>query len=690
MMSKSLNFSGYPKTPIIMQTEAAECGLACLAMVLSYHGHITDLLTLRQRFSFSSKGATLAHIMGLASQLNMAPRPVKLTLEHLDKLKLPVILHWDFNHFVVLTKLTGKSAVIHDPGRGRRVLSMAQVSDHFTGVALELSPDVDFKSQVHRKKIKISQLLGNIPGIKKALIQIILLAVVLELIIIAVPFYTQLVVDSILVVEDYEFLTLISLGFLLLVIMQTAVTALRAWGMMVLSTTLNIQLVANLFRHLLRLPGSYFSKRHLGDLVSRFESLGEIQRTLTMTSIEALLDGLMAVTTLAMMYLYSPQLANLVLLIAVSYALIHWLLYRPLRQASEQQIHYAAKQQSNFLETVRGIQSVKLFNRQDQRLTLYQNHMVDTFNASIRVQKLQMLFQAANSLLFGIENILVIWVAATLILQGDFSIGMLFAFIAYKQQFTRRTIGFIDHAIEFKMLELHLDRVSDIALTEPEKTLGTVHTLQVPDYSVEVTDLNYSYSDIEEPVLSNVNLQIRQGESVAIVGPSGCGKTTLLKLLLGLQSPTRGHVKVGGTDLRQIPTVQYRDLIGVVMQDDQLLAGSIAENISFFDSEADFNWIEQCALMAAIHDEIIAMPMGYNTLIGDMGTTLSGGQKQRILLARALYKRPKILFLDEATSNLDITSERKVNETVRGLAITRIFIAHRPETIALADRVIHL
>jgi ATP-binding cassette subfamily B protein RaxB len=571
------------------------------------------------------------------------------------------------------------------------MLSFAEVSKHFTGVALELTPTPHFVPKIERQRVSLAHLLGPRPGIMGAVLQIVLLAGVLEVFSVISPFFIQLVVDSALVAQDRNLLSVLGVGFLLLALLQVGITTARSWAVLVLGTMLNLQLVQHLFHHLLRLPMSFFAKRHLGDVVSRFESLTTIQHTLTTSFLEAMVDGLMAITTLVMLLLYSGQLGTLVCGVAALYGLLRFALYGPLRQAQEEHIVRAAKQQSNLLETVRGVQSVKLLDRQYQRQTVYQNLVVDTFNAGIRVQKLTMLFQALQGTLFGVENIAVIWLGASLVLQGGFSVGMLFAFLSYKQQFTSRVRSLIDKGIEFKMLSLHLERVADIALTapEPHETIALPATPALRG-DIEVRNLSFRYAEADPPVLQHVELKIEAGESVAIVGPSGCGKTTLLKVMIGLLPPTEGEVLVGGVSLSRLGVQAYRNMIGTVMQEDQLFTGSIADNISFFDQEADQDWIESCAQLAALHQDIVTMPMGYSTLIGDMGTVLSGGQKQRLLLARALYKRPKMLFLDEATSHLDVQREKLINDTIKQLNITRVIIAHRPETIASADRVIVL
>jgi len=338
------------------------------------------------------------------------------------------------------------------------------------------------------------------------------------------------------------------------------------------------------------------------------------------------------------------------------------------------------------------VKAIKLFQRQDERRANWLTLLVDQVNADLRSQKLQLLYQTLNGLLFGIENLLIIWLGAKMVLDGDFSVGVLMAFNSYKGQFDGRVGSLIDKYFEVKMLQLQGERLADIVHTKPESLEGAHALLDEPDLepTIEVSNLRFRYGEQEPYVLDGVNFRITSGESVAIVGASGCGKSTLMNVLLGILTATEGDVKVGGVKLQQIGIDTLRRMVGTVLQVDVLFAGSISDNISFFDPQADQAWVEECARLAAIEHEINAMPMRFNTLVGDMGTVLSGGQKQRILLARALYKRPGILFLDEATSHLDIAKEYEVNAAVRALNVTRIIIAHRPETIASANRVIVL
>jgi ATP-binding cassette, subfamily B, bacterial CvaB/MchF/RaxB len=690
---RAIDFSWRRKTPVILQTEAAECGLAALAMVAAYHGHDLDLAILRRRNSISLRGATLGDLIGIASRLDLASRPIKLEMKDLDKVALPAILHWDFNHFVVLTRVGGRHIVVHDPARGRHVVSLEEASRHFTGVALELTPTQDFEPRRDRQQVRLATLVGDLPGLGGAVAQILLLAVVLEIFAVVSPFFMQLIVDHAVVAEDRDLLAVLGLGFLLLGLIQAGVMALRSWLVTVLSTSLNLQLFGRLFFRVLHLPMAFFEKRHIGDIVSRFESLEAIQRGLTVNAAEAILDGLMAMITLTMMLIYSARLAAIVMTAAVLYGILRTVLYGPLRRAQAEQIVRTAKQQSNLIESLQGIQTVKLFNRQIHRQTIYRNLLVETFNAGVRIERLHILFRAANGVLLAVENIAVVWVGALMVLDSAFSLGMLLAFLAYKQLFISRMIGLIEKGLELKMLGLHLERVADIAMNEPERAgaggcAGSSEGRATTD--IEVRNLGFRYSDFEPWVFRNLNFRIAAGEAVAIVGASGCGKTTLLRILVGLLTPVEGEVIVGGRSLGTLDLHDYRGSLATVMQDDQLFSGSLAENICFFDPRADREKIERCSRVAAIHDDIIGMPMGYNTLVGEMGSALSGGQKQRVLVARALYKEPELLFLDEATSHLDAIRERAVNAAIRELNLTRVIVAHRQETIASADRVIVL
>ncbi len=689
--SPILKFWSGNRLPVLLQTEATECGLACLAMIATFWGHTIDLASMRRRFSVSLKGVTLKGLMAMAATLRLQARPLKLGLEHVADLKLPCILHWDMNHFVVLRAISKGWAVVHDPAVGERRLGIGELSKHFTGVALELTPDARFRAAKETQSFSLLSLMGRVVGLKRGLAQLLLLGLALQVCSLALPFYLQWIVDEALIAADRDLITVLGIGFLLLVLVQTAIGAVRSWVTTVMSTNLNFQWFGNAFAHLMKLPVSYFEKRHLGDIVSRFGSIQTIQRTLTSQFVEGIVDGVLVIGTLVVMALYSIPLTVIACLSVALYSLLRWAMFRSLRAATSEQIVHAARQQSHFLESARGVQSVRLFNRMEERRIGWMNALADQFNADVRIAKLSISYQTANTFLFGAERVIIIWLAAIAVLDARFSIGMLFAFVSYKDQFTQRIAALVDKAFEFRMLRLHGARVADIVLAEPEEDLcePTLDPAFV-EPTIEVRNLAFRYSALEPYVLKDLSFTVPAGQCIAIAGASGCGKTTLLKLLLGLLEPSEGEILVGGAKLRHLGLANFRQMVGTVMQDDQLFSGSIADNISFFDPEPDQAQIEASASLAVIDKDIVAMPMGYNTLVGDIGSGLSGGQRQRVLLARALYKRPRLLALDEATSHLDIWNEQLVNAAIKQIQLTRIIVAHRPETIAMAQRVIVL
>ncbi len=676
--------------PTILQSEAAECGLACLAMVATANGQAITLPEMRRRFSLSLKGARLSHLIEIAAQLGLRSRPLRLDLAQLANLRLPCLLHWDLNHFVVLSKVGRRSVSIQDPAAGRRQMSFSDVSPHFSGVALELAPDAGFQQRRAPPGLRLRDLTRGTRGLWPAVAQILALSLVLQCLVLLAPFFMQWVVDQVLVSADRDLLTVLGLGFGIALLLQTGIGLLRGWTVLQLSAQLGLQWQGNLVAHLLRLPLDFFEKRHLGDITSRLGSLQTIQKTLTTGLVETVIDGLMALLTLALMLAYSARLAALTLAVVSIYLAVRLSLYRLARDSTEQQLAAVARQQSHLLETLRGIQSLKVAGQEALRRTGYENLLVKTLNQDLRLGRLGLGFSTAGQCLFGLERIAVIWLGAQLALTNAFSVGMLIAYLAYKDQFAMRVSSLIDKCLDLRMLRLHTGRLADIALAECEPDPGAEFCRTALSANIDVRQLAFRYGDGEPWILQDCSFSVRAGESLAIVGASGCGKSTLLKILLGLLPAGRGSIRIGGEDLARIGARQVRGMVGAVLQDDQLFAGSIADNISFFDPDAMPPRVEAVARLAAVHDDIAAMPMGYGSLIGDMGSALSGGQKQRILLARALYRRPRILLLDEATSHLDVARERQVNDAVRELRLTRIIIAHRPETIASADRVLML
>jgi ATP-binding cassette, subfamily B, bacterial CvaB/MchF/RaxB len=686
-----LNFTGRRRLPLVTQTEASECGLACLAMIASYYGHRTDLGALRRRYPVSLKGMTLRGLIQIASQLQFACRPLRIELAHLAQLHLPAILHWDMNHFVVLKAVTRRGIFIHDPASGERCLRREEASKHLTGVALELTPTDEFSPKDDRIKLPFSIFWGRVSGSAHALVEIFVLSLILEILLLAAPFYMQLTVDEVIARGDRDLLLVLALGFALLMVIQIGSTAIRSFVVLILQNTLSFQIGARLFHHLLHLPMSFFEKRHIGDILSRFGSIEPIRNMLAEGMIVGFIDGLMAVLTLAMMFAYSVQLALVALFAAGLYAAVRLALFRVLRRRNEVVIQSKAQENSSFIETVRAVQSLKLLNREDEREGQWLNRYADFVNANVRLGRAKVSFKAINDAIFGFENIIIIYLAARLALDNVLTVGMIFAFMSYKMQFVERTVMLVEKVLDYRILGLHLERLADIALTSLERGHNQPVSYSRPiQGAIELRDVCFRYADTDPFVLENVNLRIAPGEFITVMGPSGCGKTTLIKIMLGLLEPTSGELRIDGVPLTLIGYRAYREHVGAVMQEDQLLSGSIADNICCLDSSFDEQRMIECAQIAGVHDEIMAMPMSYNSLIGDMGSSLSSGQKQRVLLARALYRQPKILFLDEGTAHLDVEKEREINSKLRLLQMTRISVAHRPEMMSGADRVLRI
>lgn len=688
-----LNFRGARRLPVIRQSEATECGLACLAMIAAYHGHRIDLGSLRLRHPVSLLGANLKTLIATAQDLGLTSRPLRVELGAVTRLQTPCILHWNLNHFVVLKSVARNSYKIHDPARGERRCSRTEVSSAFTGVALELQPGAGFRRADERLQMRLTDMWSRITGLGQALAQMLALSVIMQLFVLVAPFYMQLVVDEVLTRYDTELLAILALGFCLFMLIDVAATALRSYVILTIGNLLGFQMVSNLLRHLLRLPLQWYEKRHVGDILSRFSSTRPIRDLFTEGLVATVIDGAMAISTLVLIFVYSQLLGFVIVAAVMSYLALRASLYRPLRRRLEDQLVARAEEQSTFIESIRGIQSIRIFGHEALRHSIWQNRHADVINSGVRIGKLQIGFEAANRLLFGLENTLVVYLGALAIIEGTMTIGMLFAFMAYKRQFVDKASTLVERLIELRLLGLHLERIADIGLARPEDahTRAPIVTPAAAERGrIEIRDVSFRYSAHEPWIIRHASLTIRQGEMISIAGPSGAGKTTLMKLLLGLFECTRGDITYEGQPLPQLGYRAFRRCIGTVMQDDALFAGSIAENISFFDLQPDLEKIRSCAEMAAIHADITAMPMGYDSLVGDMGDALSAGQRQRVLLARALYREPDILILDEGTANLDATTETAVVQMLRDLPATRLCVAHRQRLLRASGRVVAL
>ena len=693
-----LRFSSNKRISCELQSEASECALACLVMICQWYGHHISLRELRQSMPTGHQGLNLKNIIEYAGELQLSSRAVKVNLEELKDLQLPAILHWQMNHFVVLTKVSKKGIYICDPAIGNRFVSFHEANTSFTGIALELAPMHNFEQKQPNAKLKLLDFAITSKGLKRHLFMLLGLSSVLQIFALAAPFYMQTIVDNVLASNNGSLLNTLSLGFALLLLIETASMWLRDTIALRFSNQFNVLISSSVFAHLLALPIRYFETRHMGDIVSRFGSLQPVQTLLTQGLVSAIIDGLLGVLTLSLMFIYSAKLTFLVCGFLAIYCIIRWFLYYPVKSLNQEVLHSEAKYSSYFMQSVRAIRNIKLSQTLNQTHANWLNKFIHNSNQTIALSQWNIRFNVANKGLFGLENLLVIYIAVGLVQQGNLSVGMLFAFASYKSRFIAASVSLIDKFIEFTLLNVHLHRLEDILFTPIEDaslnriaSRGQKHVYDLLDdqtqqgASIALKDISFTHAGNTQPVFEQLNLHIAKGQFVAVVGASGCGKSTLLHCLLGLNKLSSGQVLINERELNSASRNQFQ--IAAVMQNDTLLSGSVLDNISNFSEKVDIKKAIDCARLACVHEDIMAMTMQYQTLIGDMGDSLSGGQKQRIIVARALYQNPQLLILDEATSHLDLESEARVCQNLKQLPLTIVMVAHRPQAIRSAQKI---
>ncbi len=689
-MLHALNFKRRAALPVILQDEIAECGHACVAMISHYFGHRLGLAAIRKHYPPSPQGSNLRDMQQLFEQLGFTSRALRLPLEGLKQLKTPAILHWNMNHFVVLKKITKHQAIIHDPALGLRQCGLQILNESFTGVALEIEPSKNFETIRNQQKLRLRDLITFIPNRYRLLGLLLFLSFCTDLLAILNPMFIQYATDQATGSNTLANVYVVGIGFLLCMSFLTLTDYVRNHLILYITTHFKASFSINVFKHLLALPISFFESRYQGDIQSKFQSIEQIQTKVSTDFVHTALDSLLLLIHLIVMFFYSRLLTGIVLVMLGIAVLFRYISYQTLKHQTASSIHLHAKMTSFFLETLRVITPIKLFLKEQIRFNTWHNSYIDALNADILVSKQQILYRILNQGLQHIEHILIVCVGIQLVLTHQFTLGMLMAFLAFRTQLSHKAFGLIQQFFDYRLISVQLSRLSDIVFQEPESQPQTLMATHALKGRLRVENLTFQYHPTAKPILHQLNFQVEVGEKIAITGPSGCGKTTLLKLLLGLLQPTSGEILIDDISLRNLGNRYYRTFSSVVMQYDSLLSGTILDNITFFDSPIDLNQVYAAAQLAQIHETIMSLPMQYATNIGEMGSMLSGGQKQRILLARALYQKPKILFMDEATNHLDPENELLINQALSGLSMTQIIVAHRPETIRMADRVIQI
>ena len=677
----------HEEMPLTMQLVASvgadESGLAAVATVASAYGVRVRLVELQLAFPAANNGDP-GQLVDVAGHLGLAARVVNLQLDALGHLALPCVLHWQLQHFVVLAKLEGGVATVLDPATGEHRVGLSEIAAHFSGVAVELHAIHDFQPRPALPRVGLRQLIGAVPGLRPLLAQIGVLSLLLQATLLLSPLLLQWVVDKVLLSSDRELLTLLGLGFGLVLLLQIGIGILRDAIVQYLGARVGLQWMNNVLGQLLGLPMRFFEGRRLAQLQSMLVAARDVQRLLGGRCIGVLVDAAMALTALVLMLLYNWALALVSVVAMLLYGLVRGLTGRRQQEGRRRQLAAEACAHAYELELLRGMRSLKLAGKEAQRRSMHGNLLAEASNAQALLARLELGCSGAGQLLRGLECIVAIWIGASLVMGQVLSLGMLIAYLAYKDQFTTRMAALIDTGLQLRLARLQVERVAELMLAVPEAN-NLPLPLAAGAVRLEVENLSFRHGSTAAWMLKDCSFSIQAGESLAIVGVSGCGKTTLLKLLLGLLQPTSGSIRIDG---RELTPRELRRLSGVVMQDDSLFAGSIADNIGFFEPIMDLPRIEAAARLAGLHEDIVAGAMGYHALVDEMGDGLSAGQRQRLLLARALYRQAGLLLLDEATCQLDAGSERQVVAMLGQLRMTRLILSQRPGSAASADRVL--
>jgi ATP-binding cassette subfamily B protein RaxB len=691
----NLDLLGRRKVPFVDASEQNECGLACLAAISEYHRGQLTLSDIRQLASHSGRGETLLEIRNLANAIGLSARGVRIEVKDLGKLTLPAILHWDMYHFVVLERVSDRGVIIMDPAGGRMPLPWSDVEKAFTGIALEVEPSDRW--QVATKPLRKASVLALVRPFSRwraDLVAIAALSVLLELLVLVMPMQMRVSVDTALQSSDARLAWILGAGFLLVALVLGAISVVRTWVLVVFGTRVAFELRNRFVRALHEKPPAFFLKHHTGDILSRAHSVDSIQALVTTRLLQAFLDALMSIAIVVVLLVTSPLLGGAVVLLGLINVGTTALLHETAVQNSRRHLRAVAKADSIFLENARAGTAIRLFGKETVRSSVWRSRFVDVTNLALANERLTM-FATHVALVTGMmSSVVLIAMGTALVIGGSLTLGTMMMLAVFQTILVARLADCAAYLVELRRVQTHAERVDEVLYEPPAVSAPPARQhFVVPDgepVRIEVRNVWFRYGHDAPWILKGVNLSIEPGESVAIAGTSGSGKTTLMGIMLGLLQPSEGEVLVNGRDLRTIASTDFARIIGVVAQDGILFHGTVADNIAFFEAPVDMVRVQEVAQQANIATDIEKMPMQYRSILAEAAADISGGQRQRIFIARALYHRPRILFLDEATSHLDSPSERLVSDTVRKLQMTRVLIAHRRETIATADRVLVL
>jgi ATP-binding cassette subfamily B protein len=679
------------RVPMIIQQSAIECGLACLAMVLSYYGRETSINELRAQSGIGRDGLSALSIVKIARNYNMRVRAISLQQSDLRNVPLPAIVHWEFNHFVVVERWTQQEVEIADPALGRRNLSQQEFDKSFTGVVITLEPGVHFDRETTSAKLSLREYLlqyaGQMPMAIAEVVGTSLLILGFGLI---SPLLTKFILDQVLPLKLSDMMLWLGAGLILMMLTQTAATLLREWLLVYLRARIDTRMMLDFFERMLSLPYKFFQVRSSGDLLARMASNTVIRDTISNQMITTFLDGSTVILYFFILFWQSRQFALLALGMGLLQVILLLCSGRAIRDFSRRELAAQGKSQGYMAEALAGMATLKAAGAEQQSLEQWTNLFLEQLNISVRRNYLTVLINGAQSVLRTLTPMALLWLGATQVMNGTLSIGTMFALNTLAGAFLAPIGSLVGTGQQLQIVRTHFERLADVSTAEPEQDRAKALPPPYLSGRIRLDRVSFRYDPEAPEVLHNINLTIEPGQKVALVGRTGSGKSTLGKLLLGLYLPTEGQILYDNFPLTSLDLQDVRRQFGVVLQESAIFSGSVRQNISLHDPSMPMERIVEAARMAAIHEDIARMPMGYETYVSEGGSGLSGGQRQRLAIARAIAHHPAILLLDEATSHLDVITEQQVEHNLHAVPCTQIIIAHRLSTIRDADVIIVL
>jgi ABC-type bacteriocin/lantibiotic exporter with double-glycine peptidase domain len=675
------------RIPVVRQLAASDCGAAALAMVLGYHGKFVSLEELRKAAGGGRDGSTVAAILRVGRVHGLRGRAVRLEVDDLKELPPGTILHWEFRHFVVLEGSNRECVNIVDPAFGRRSVSMDTFRRAFTGIAVIFEPTDAFEKAEAPGK-RISGLFRQILERKDLLVRIVSTSILAQILSAAIPLFTALLIDRVVPHRDYSLLFVLTLGYCVFQFFNTIAGFVRAHLLIHFRTQLELRFTLRFLDHLMDLPYSFFQQHTSGDLMVRMGSNNAMRDILTSTALSALMDGALASIYLAVLLLASLPLTIAVVVLALLRLGLLAIIRRKQRQLLGETLENQARSQTYQVEMLSGMETLKGMGLEHRAAENWSNIFVDGLNVSIKTGKLDAIFNALLSALGTVSTLALMFYGAFLVLNGTLTLGTMMAFGALAAGFLSPLNSLVSSILQLQFLEIYLERLNDVMNTPAEQGAGAMVLTEPLRGGIILDHVSFRYAAQDWLVLQDVSLEISPGQRVALVGRTGSGKSTLARLLAGLYDPSSGRILFDEKDLKTLDRRSLRSRLGIVTQDTQLFGGSIRRNIALAEPQMGIERVIRAAKLACMHDEIMATPMGYETLLMDRGLSLSGGQRQRLAIARALARNPEILVLDEATSHLDAATEERINDNLASLRCTRIVIAHRLSTIRDADLIV--